>query len=436
MADRTEARPTLPGFDPFSAEYTEDPQLFIQQAHEARSVFYYPPLDVWMVTGYEDVCAILSDWRTFSSHAWQAVPLPPEVRDRVPDEQLRIAATVLDLNFINIDPPSHTQERRKAQQAFTRPLIAASEPRIREMSNELIDGFVDAGSADLMVDFCYPLGLRVIADMIGLPFEILPKLRTWVDDFFRLMAPAGGTSADGESEITLPIAELEESYARVAEASEFFERFLDERRANPQDDLASAMVLATDDDGNPAMSNEQVLAHMLEVTAAGSETTASLIGHMVRFFSQYPDALAEVKSDPALWEPAIEEGLRRTAIGTHMMRITTRDVELGGVHIPAGSRVAPNLPAANVDPRQFPDPLTYDLHRPNSGEHVAFGSGRHLCMGAPLARLESRTALQELYRRMPDLVADLDQPLEFVVAMSVRGLKHLPVSWTQPAVGR
>jgi cytochrome P450 len=246
------------------------------------------------------------------------------------------------------------------------------------------------------------------------------------------MAPAGVVSSDAESGPPLPVEELEARYARVAEASEFFERFLDQRRAEPQEDLASAMVLATDEDGTPSMTNEQVLAHMLEITAAGSETTASLIGHMVRFFSEQPATLADVRSDPSLWEPAIEEGLRRTAIGTHMMRVTTRDVELGGVHIPAGSKVMPNLPAANADHDQFPDPLTFDIHRSNSDEHVAFGHGRHLCMGAPLARLESRVALQELYRRMPDLVAEPGQPLEYVVATSVRGLKHLRVSWTPP----
>lgn len=430
MTDEMETLPTLAGFDLFSAEYVEDPQLYMQQVHEQLPVFYYAPLDVWMVTRYEDVCAILADWRTFSSRAWHAVPVPTALRDRIPEEHQRIVATVLSLNFINIDPPAHTQERRKAQQAFTRPIIGAGEARIREISTELIDGFVGAGACDLMQDFSYPLALRVITDMIGLPFEILPKFRTWVDDFFSLMAPVGVVSSDVE---VMPMEELEARYARVAEASEFFERFLDERRAEPQDDLASAMVLAADDAGEPAMSNEQVLAHMLEITAAGSETTASLIGHMVRFFSQQPKALAEVRSNPALLETAIEEGLRRSAIGTHMMRVTTRDVELGGFHIPAGSKVMPNLPAANVDRDQFPDPLTFDIHRRNSGDHVAFGHGRHLCMGAPLARLESRVALEELYRRLPDIVADPDQPLEYVVATSVRGLKHLGVSWTPPA---
>jgi cytochrome P450 len=430
--DEVEALPTRAGFDIFAAEYVEDPQRFIQRVHEERPVFYHPELDVWMVTRYEDVRAILDDWKTYSSRAWRAIPVPAELSDRIPAEHQRLAATVLGLNFINIDPPSHTQERRKAQQAFTRPIIGASEPRIRAISNELIDSFVHLGEADLMQDFSYPLALRVITDMIGLPFEILPKFRTWVDDFFSLMAPAGVVESQAESDAAMPMEELEARYARVAEASEFFERFLAQRKAEPRDDLASAMVLATDDDGKPAMSDEQILAHMLEITAAGSETTASLIGHMVRFFSQQPDALAEVKQDSTFWEPAIEEGLRRTAIATHMMRVTTRDVELGGVQIPAGSKVMPNLPAANVDRERFPDPLRFDIHRENSGEHVAFGHGRHLCMGAPLARLESRTALQELYRRMPDLLADVDQPLDYLVATSVRGLKHLRVSWTPP----
>ena len=431
MTDDTQMVPTLNGFDPFSPEYIEDPQEFLQRAHRERPVFYHEPLEMWVLTRYADVSATLSDWQTFSSRAWRALPVPPELRDRVSEADERSAIEVLDANFINIDPPSHTRERKKAQKTFTRPRIAATEERIRELANELVDGFAERGGCDLMQEFCYPLGLRVILDMIGLPAEKLPDMRNWIDDFFALMTPANASDPDAEVEITLPIDEIEMRYARVAEATEYFRRFLDDRRANPRDDLASAMVLATDDDGTPSMTYEQVLSHLIEITAAGSETTASLIGHMVRLFSLNPEALADVEADPALWEAAIEEGLRRTSIGSHLMRITTRDVEIEGVRIPAGSTVCLIPAAANADADKFPDPLAFDVHRPNSRDHLAFGKGRHMCLGAPLARLEARAAVQELYRRLPGLAAPLDEPLEFTVTMTVRGIAHLPVTWNR-----
>lgn len=431
MIDNTPTVPTLDGFDAFSPEYIEDPQVFLQRSHSECPVFYDEGLQMWVFTRYEDVSATFSDWQTFSSRAFRALPVPPELRDRVSEADERSAIAVLDANFINIDPPKHTRERKKAQKTFTRPRIAATEDRIRELSNELIDGFVERGACDLMQDFCYPLGLRVILDMIGLPPERLPDMRTWIDDFFALMTPANAADLDAPVDVTLPIGEIEMVYSRVGEATEFFKRFLDERRANPRDDLASAMVLATDDDGNPSMTYEQVLSHLIEITAAGSETTASLIGHMVRLFSLNPDALADVEADPSLWDNAIEEGLRRTSIGSHLMRITTQDVEVAGIQIPAGSKVCLIPAGANADADKFPDPLTFDVHRPNSKDHLAFGKGRHMCLGAPLARLEARTAVQELYRRMPGLIADLETPLEFTVTMTVRGLAHLPVTWNR-----
>jgi cytochrome P450 len=423
--------PSMDGFDPFSPEYVEDPHAFIQRAHEAQPVFYYPAFDAWVITRYDDVAAILGDWAGFSSAAYRALPVPPELSDRVPEHVRQVAEEILARNFVNIDPPAHTQERRNAQKAFTRKRIDESEPRIRAIAGELIDEFEDAGRCDLMQDFAYPLGIRVIVDMLGVPPETLPRFRVWIDDFFSLMAPRQREGAgEEELELSMPMEELEERYRRVAEASVFFTRLLDERRANPRDDLASAMLEATNDDGTPAMSTAQVLAHMLELTAAGRETTASLIGHMVRFFTLNPEALEEVKRDPALWEAAVEEGLRRSAIAPHLIRIVTRDIELGGVPIPAGSKVLVHLASADADEKRFPGALQFDIHRPNASEHLAFGHGRHLCMGAPLARLEARTALQELYRRLPDLAVDLEQPLDFFMALTTRGLRHLPVFWS------
>jgi cytochrome P450 len=420
--------PTLAGFDPLAPEYLADPRAFMLRAQQECPVFYYEPLDFWVVTRYEDIAAVLRDWQTFSSRAFRAVPVPPKLRDRIPEAQRRIPEDIITCNFINLDPPAHTVERRSAQKAFTRKLIAGTEGRIREVANELIDGFVAVGRCDLMQDFSYKLSLQVIVELIGLPTGTMPKFRDWIDDFFSLMAPAN-LGGDEQAQV-LAVGEIERRYARVAEAHAFFVEFLEARRREPRDDLATAMILATGSDGNPAMTDTQIIAHLIELTAAGSDTTANLLGHMVWLFTRQPEALAVIRDDPSLWENAIEEGLRRSVVTTHLFRITTRDVEIRGVTIPAGSKVAAPVPAANTDESVFPDPSRFDPRRPNADQHLAFGSGRHLCMGAPLARLEARAALQELYRRIPDIAADLDQQLEFVPAITTPGLKRLAVSWS------
>ncbi len=433
MTSNVAADLTLDGFDPYAPDYVQDPQVFIQHAHREQPVFYYPPMDLWVVTRHDDVSALLDDWRNYSSAAYRALPVPPELREQVSDEVQQVAERILAMNFVNIDPPEHTIERKNAQKWFTRKLIDESEQRIRAIAVELIDGFIEKGECDLMQDYTYPLALRVIVGMIGVPPETLPRFRTWIDDFFALMAPKPreGTVDDG-LETSMPLEEIEMRYARVAEASEFFTRFLEDRRANPRDDLASAMLRATKDDGTPAMTIEKVLAHMLELTAAGSETTASLIAHVVRHLTLSPHVLEEVKRDPSLWEHAVEEGLRRGSISPHLVRITTADVVISGVQIPSGSKVLLHLSGANADEECFPNALTFDIHRENRDDHVAFGHGRHKCMGASLARLEARIALQELYRRIPGIVVTHpDELLDLFMALTTRGFKRLPVSWSQ-----
>lgn len=424
----TDARvPTLEGFDPLAPEYLADPRAVMLRAQRECPVFYYEPLDFWVVTRYEDIATLLRDWQTFSSRAFRAVPVPPELQDRIPAAVQRIPEEIITCNFINLDPPAHTVERRSAQKAFTRKLIAGTEGRIREIANGLIDDVFETGQCDLMRDFSYRLSLQVIVEMIGLPAETMPRFRDWIDDFFSLMAPAN-LGSDEQAQV-LAVGEIEERYTRVSEAHAFFVEFLETRRREPRDDLATAMILASNEDGSPAMSDTQIIAHLIEITAAGSDTTANLLGHMVWLFTRQPEALAEILNDPSLWENAIEEGLRRSVVTTHLFRITTRDVEICGVTIPAGSKVAATVPAANTDESQLPDPSRFDPRRANADQHLAFGSGRHLCMGAPLARLEARVALQELYRRIPDIAADLDQELEYVPAITTPGLKRLAVSW-------
>jgi cytochrome P450 len=419
------AHPRSADFDLLSSAVLRDPHEFWQSARQHR-VFFYEPMQCWVLTRHEDVARALGDWKTFSSRTLRAAPLTAEARSRMPEPLQRIPAKLMDCAFINLDPPGHTIDRKNAQKAFTRPLVAATEPWIRELSGKLIAGFADRGHAELMEDYAHPLTLGVIGHMVGLPSERLPEFRSWIDDFFGLMEPV---RADDAAPSLGPEEAIEGRYERVGDAWAFFQEFLDQRRQRPGDDLASRMVLARNEDGTPAMADEHILTHLLELAAAGSDTTANLIGHMVRHLSTHPELLQEARDGDVTWEQLVEEALRRFAIVTNLMRVTTTDVEIAGETIAAGSVVLVNLPGANSDETQFVDPLSVNPRRENVASHLAFGIGRHFCLGAPLARLEAKCALQDLYDRLEGLSADSDQEIGYHAAVTVRALKSLRVSW-------
>jgi cytochrome P450 len=328
--------------------------------------------------------------------------------------------------MINLDGPEHTWQRRAVQQAFTRKRVESTEATIRAIANELIDELIDDGGCDLMRDFAMRLTLRVVGTMVGLPPDMLPGFQAWIVETFSLLAPIDLEPED----VTLPDEEIVGVYERVYRAYLVYVDMLEERRANPGDDLASAMLALTDDDGNPTFTGDQVLTHMVSITAAGTDTTANLIVNMVRYFTENPDQLQVVLDDPRLWDNAVLEGLRRSGIATQLFRITTRESKVAGVTIPPRSNVCACLAAANADSAKFPDPLRFDVRRVNAADHLGLGRGRHFCLGAPLVPPESRIALQVLYHRLPDLQADLDQPLEFVRSISLRGIVSQRATWS------
>lgn len=422
------SRPPAPaGFDPFSQDFLADPHVFWQTARD-RPVFFYEPLRCWVLSRHEDVERAFKDWRTFSSQVLRVAPLPADTR--VTAETQAVLTELMAHAIINMDPPEHTIHRKSTQQAFTRPLVTASEPMIRALADELIDGFVDRGECDLVADYFHQLTIGVIVRMADMPPEILPRFRGWIDDLQGLMTVRQFDEGDdAEVQLPAPVEVLEERYVRVAEAYPTFQAYLDARRAQPSDDLASAMLQATNDDGTPAMSYEHILGHIVGLAVAGSETTTGLMSQIVRAFDARPELLTEVLAAPDLWDAAIEEGLRRFAVVNNVLRVTTADVEVAGVTIPARSPVLLNIAGANSDAGAFADPLAFDLHRPNRGDHLGFGLGRHFCLGAPLARLEARCALEALYRRLPGLRVVPDQELLYKTGVTVRGMRQLLISW-------
>jgi cytochrome P450 len=422
MATSHTTVPVLDGFDPLSDEFLRDPYPILERARRQQPVFYYEPLDFWVVTRYDDIVAILADYRTYSSRSMGILPPPPELADRVGPNLFADA-------FIGIDPPEHTVSRKNANKWFTRGQVAAMVDVVRGLAHDLIDGFVDDGRCDLVGDYCHPLTLSVIVRMLGLPTEDMPRFRQWTEDLFAVMSPTASDSDEQRPTKPMPDGERHERWTRLAEATAYYGAIVEERRRRPTDDLISAMVAVKGPDGDPALSERRITMHINEMIAAGNDTTANLMAHMVMFFSEDPATLAEVRRDPALMENAVEEGLRRRGSAPGHFRITTRDVEVAGTPIPKGSLLWLVYISAGHDEQHFPSPRAFDVHRDNADHHLAFGRGRHMCMGAPLARLMARVGLDALYERIPELRMVPDQRLDYLPNLTVLTLKRLEVAW-------
>lgn len=421
-----ETVPTMAGFDPLSQEFLSDPYPILERARRENPVFYYEPLSLWVVTRYDDIVTVVGDFETFSSRAIGAVPPPADIADQVP-------ADLMNEAFIGLDPPVHTVSRKNANKAFTRGMVDQLEGPMRRIADELIDDLIARGGCDLMSDYCYPFTLRVIVGMLGLPEEDIPRFRAWSEAMFALMSPA-----DADAEDKGPAKPMSEDEARghwlsIAEGRAYYTALVEARRANPRDDLITAMVAATDDEGNPALPTNRIVTHVTELIAAGNDTTANLMGQMTMLFDAAPDQRAAVLEDMSLMANAVDEALRRRGTAPGAFRITTREVELGGVAIPARSMVWLVYISAGHDEEHFPEPRRFDVRRANADKHLSLGRGRHKCMGAPLARLGGRIGMERLLTRIPDIRVVPGQELTYSPAMTVLPLHSLLVEWDPPA---
>jgi cytochrome P450 len=415
--------PLLEGFNPLAQEFLARPYEVLIEASVRQPVFFYPPVGLWCVARREDILQVLADTETFSS-ASAMVPVPEEVADR-------ISADFFSDATIAMDAPRHTRSRRALNKAFTPRRVAELEPQIRAVANELIDAIGDEPSFDLITRFCNPLSLRIMLALLGFPADDVPKFVQWAEDVMTLLSPRTQVPEhdyDGPVK-PIPRTELVERWSRVADEREYLSQQVIERLSEPRDDFTSALVQSG---MNPevGMTPAQVVTHIMELLTAGTDTTASLIGHVVALLSETPGQVLELRAEPGKWENAVEEGLRRRGSSLGMFRKTTRAVTLSGVEIPADALVFVLIAAIGVDPETFPDPLRFDVNRPNAKEHLDFGRGRHFCLGAPLARLEARVGLKTLYERLPNLAATPDQSLQYTDALQTFILRHLQVDQT------
>jgi cytochrome P450 len=377
----------------FSDEMRRNPYPLYDQLRASSPLLRVPPpFNAWMIFDYESVKWALNDHDTFSS--------------RVPAPQW----------FIFFDPPAHTKLRALISRAFTPRMVANLEPRIRELSRQLLDQTLERGEMDLAADFSVPLAMQVIAGMIGIPLADWTRYKQWNDVILSLSyTRSGGEEAERATR---------DFTAVTLEMDAYLADMIRERRNAPQDDLLTRLIEAEVD--GERLSQKEILGFFQLLIVAGQETTTNLINNAVLCLLEHPDQLGRLRAAPELLPIAIEEVLRYRSPVQWMMRTPRRDVEVHGQVIPAGNLVLAMMGSANRDPRQFPEADRFDAGR-DANPHVAFGHGIHFCLGAVLSRMESKIALSDLLKRFKDFELASDQPWEPRKALHVLGPTHLPI---------
>ena len=389
-------------YNPLDPELTRNPYpayaSLRREAPIARSA-----LGFLVVSRYADVLAILRDPDRFSSSAMGA--LVDSVKDQSLDDAHQGGETL-----IGTDPPVHTRLRRIVNRAFTPRRVAALAPRIRELTRALLARIPGDRPFDLLPALAVPLPVLVVAEILGVDAARRDDFKRWSDEILDAMSGPPGPEL---------LAALQES---GEERAAHLDELVAERRLRPRDDVVSALALAEQE--GEAMTEREIGNFLVLLLVAGNETTTNLIGNMLLALTEDPERWRRFASDPSQAAAVVEETLRYDAPVQLTLRSATEDVELSGGKIAAGETLAVLLGSANRDERQFERPDAFDPGRSGSS-HLAFGLGTHFCIGAGLARLEARIALEALAQRFPRLVRDGE--VERAPSLLTRGARSIPL---------
>ncbi|HEX9070076.1 MAG TPA: cytochrome P450 [Ktedonobacterales bacterium] len=405
---------SLARFDPFLPEIHANPYPFYAQLREHDPLHWGMPFlatqpGAWYVSRYEDVVRILKDPAFVKN---QRTSSPTETPAPVPREIQFYAEMARHAILLN-DPPDHTRLRKLVSQAFTPRTVERMRAPITASAQALLDAAAAQGEVELLADFAFPLTLQVIAAMIGVPDDRRDLLSRWSRVLIRTLDLA--PSLDDF------LAANQVAY----EAFDFFHDLLAARRAHPADDLLSHLIAAHDHEDR--LSEDELIVMCSLLLVAGFDTTVNLIGNGALALLQHPDQLALLREHPELLPSAIEELLRYEPSTQKALRYAATERELHGKRIGAGQAVIALLAAANRDPAVFPEPDRLDITRAEN-RHLGFGTGIHICLGAPLARLEGQIAISMLLRRFPRLALVDAMPAWRDDLVTFRRLARLPVA--------
>jgi cytochrome P450 len=405
--------PLESAFNPFDVAFMTNPDEVLTRARDEESIFFSPIMNAWIVTRYDDVVSVLRDPELFCSKEILSINelLSPEVIELFGDE------IPMEGTLIGVDPPDHTRLRSVMESSFTPSSVATHEAMVRWACDELVDGIMQGSSADLLSQFSYPLPLRVVALLLGMPKKAMPSLRRGVKDWPDLaIALLMGVPLDQQLKMANNILEMHRMISRLIE----------ERYDRPQNDLLTVIAQGRDQFD---LSEREMLSLVPGLFLAGHETLAHELTNVLWRLLSVPERWRSMVEDPSRAPQFFDEALRCDPSVYGMWRIATRDTPLLGQSVLAGQKLFLVYLAANRDERHYVDANSFMLDRGRAAPNLAFGRGIHHCIGAPLARLEARIALEVLARRMPDLrLADgftpAYQPHPFL-----RGMAELPVNW-------
>lgn len=413
------------------AELVRCPFPLYGVAREEAPVTFNEKLNAWVITRHDDVVEVLKNPEMFSSAKASGASSVSGMAQKLIDDpntpaDLRaIAVRRLQLAespvLLFTDPPLHKRQRTLVSAAFHPRRVRLLEPDVRRLSEEMIDSFVDDGRVELVQAFSMSLPMTVIAVLLGVPPENMATFKKWSNAF-----TAGVGSLDHSAD------EIASTFAAVDEFYKYFTDQIEARRKDPKDDLLSDLVAARMDDEEP-LTLDEMLQMLVQFLIAGNETTTNTITSIVYRLATDPELQTKVRNSPDLVPALVEEMLRLEAPVQGMFRLAVQDTVIGGQDIPAGAMIWLGYGSANRDPQVFEAPDQIDLEG-NRAPHLAFARGEHFCLGANIAKLELRIALEVLLARLDDIALDLpDENVAYHHSFILRGIESLPITFTARA---